>query len=119
MKSASSPNLNFFTSRNSMYWAVNIESRKEQVKYLGRLKMMSPAVKGNQIVHLFSSIRSQDQEPQGSLLAITDVSEVKTCFQEPEVMENGAGFPAPGFTTHSLWTALHAVSMELLLLWGQ
>lgn len=57
--------------------------------------------------------------PERGLLTTIYLREVRPALQEPEIMENGTDFSATDFTAHSLWTALHAVSMELLLLWGQ
>lgn len=82
------------------------------MKYLGRLKM-SPAIKGHQIVDLLSSIRNQEQAPTGGLLATTDIGEAKTLWKMKQISQPVASRPI------HFQTALHAVSMELLLLLGQ
>ena len=77
------------------------------------------AITRHQIIRLRPNIRNQEQAQKGGLLTTIYIREVRPALQEPEVMENGADFSVTGFTAHSLWTALHAVSMELLLLSSQ
>lgn len=80
---------------------------------------MNPtAVEGQQTFHSFPSIGSQKQLHR-RLLTTVYIKEATPALEEPEVRGNGTGFLATGFIAHLLWTALHAVSMELLLLWGQ